>query len=267
MKSKFLASLATQYGVAVYMNRSVALLMERKPLIVDYETPLEQVSKSALARTDDSIYDYIIVVKNGEYYGTTTVKRLLEKTSQLELSRAKHSNPLTGLPGNVIIEEKLKQVLADDMDFAVLYFDLDNFKAYNDVYGFENGDKILCVTAQLIQKQLDRMAMKGVFLGHIGGDDFIAVVRDADVAEFCEAVIHSFDERVKDFFTEEDKQRGYIVTQNRHGVTEKFPLTTLSIAVVTSKSRTYSNPEEIGEAAGQVKKQCKMTWKSCYSIA
>lgn len=267
MKNKFLASLATQYGVAVYMNRPVGLLMDRKPLIVDYGTPLEQVSKSALARMDESIYDYIIVVQGGEYHGTTTVKHLLEKTSQLELSRAKHSNPLTGLPGNVLIEEKLKEIVVTDSDYSVIYFDLDNFKAYNDVYGFENGDKILCATARLIQKCLDALSLPDVFLGHVGGDDFVAVVGDADVGGFCEEVIHAFDERVKDFYTEEDKQRGHIITHNRHGVVEKYPLTTLSIAVVTNRSRSYMSPEEIGEAAGLVKKKCKMIWKSCYQIA
>ncbi|MDR3559980.1 MAG: GGDEF domain-containing protein [Negativicutes bacterium] len=264
MKNKLLANLATQYGVAVYMNRAISLLMERSPLIVDYDTPLEQVSKSALARSDDSIYDYIIIVKDGEYWGMTTVKHLLEKTSQLELNRAKHSNPLTGLPGNVLIEEKLKQIIGNEDDYAVLYFDLDNFKPYNDVYGFENGDKVLCATAQLIQKQI---SFPDVFLGHIGGDDFIAIIHRADVAALCQGLIDSFDARIQDFYTEDDKQRGHIVTLNRHGVMEKFPVISLSIAVVTSNNRIYRNPEEIGEAAGLLKKRCKMIWRSCYEIA
>ncbi|MBP2644604.1 MAG: diguanylate cyclase/phosphodiesterase with domain containing protein [Firmicutes bacterium] len=267
MKNKFLANLATQYGVAVYMNRTIGLLMDHKPLIVEYDTPLEQVSKSAVTREADDIYDYIIIVRGGQYYGMTTVKQLLIQTSQLELNRAKHSNPLTGLPGNMVIEQRLKHCLTENTEFAVLYFDLDNFKAYNDVYGFENGDKILCATAELLQNELRRLAVPGVFLGHIGGDDFIAVVNTLEVTAFCQAIIRSFDERIRDFFTEQDKRQGFIVTKNRHGVVEKYPLTSLSIAVVTNKNRTYKNPEEIGEAAVLLKKHCKMTWESCFEIA
>jgi len=267
MKNNLLSSLATQYGVALYMHRPIKLLMERNPLIVDYDTPLEQVSKSALARADDSIYDYIIVVRNKQYWGMTTVKRLLEKTSQLEISRAKHSNPLTGLPGNVLIEEKLKQMIASGGDFAVLYFDIDNFKPYNDIYGFENGDKVLCATATLIQKWLWEKDSSGTFFGHIGGDDFVAIIHDKNVAELCQSVIGSFDARMKDFYSEEDRQQGNIVALNRHGIIEKYPLISLSIAVVTSGSRVFRSPEEVGEAAGMVKKRCKMIWQSCYEIS
>lgn len=266
MKNRFLANLATQYGVAVYMHRPIGLLMDRRPLVVEYDTPLEQVAKSALARTDDNIYDYILVVKGGDYYGTTTIKRLLEKVFQLELNRAKHSNPLTGLPGNVIIEEKLKQIIADGAAYAVLYFDLDNFKAYNDVYGFENGDKLLCATAQLIGRNLELAGLGQPFLGHIGGDDFIAVVHTRDVEPFCRRMISAFDSRVQDFYSEEDRRNGHILTANRHGVVEQYPLVALSIAVVTNQSRLHRSPEEIGEAAAQVKKECKKTWQSCFSV-
>jgi diguanylate cyclase (GGDEF)-like protein len=267
MKTKLMASLATQYGVAVYMNRPISLLMERKPLIVDYHTPLEQVSKAALARSEDDIYDYIIVSRNGEYFGTVTVKRLLEKTSQLELNRAKHSNPLTGLPGNVIIEEKLKQLLNTAGEFSVIYFDLDNFKAFNDVYGFESGDNVLCVTANLIQKIFHEQNIPGVFIGHIGGDDFIAIIGGVDASSLCNQLIGEFDQKIRDYYTEEDRQQGYIVTPNRHGLLEKYPLISLSIAVVTNATRQFRNSEEIAEAAAALKKRCKMIWHSCFEIA
>ncbi len=266
MKDKFFTNLATQYGTAVYLNRPVSLLMDRNPLIVDYNTPLEQVTKSAISRDEARLYDYIVVTQQNKYYGVTTIKCLLEKTTQLEVNRAKHTNPLSGLPGNILIEEKLRQVVeATDRDFAVLYFDLDNFKAYNDVYGFENGDKILCLTGQLIQQQLAGMAAEG-FLGHIGGDDFIAVLKGADVVKVCQDIIDSFDIRIKDFYTEEDQQRGYIISKNRHGTHEQFPIISLSIGVVTNKSRNFYSVAELGKAAGTVKKQCKMNWKSCYCV-
>ncbi|MFZ5354724.1 MAG: EAL domain-containing protein [Bacillota bacterium] len=106
MRNNFYANLATQYGVAVFMNRPIKLLMNKNPLIVDYNTSLAQVSKIAIGRREEDLYDYIIITKNDRYYGVTTVKSLLEHTTQLELNKAKHSNPLTGLPGNINLETK-----------------------------------------------------------------------------------------------------------------------------------------------------------------
>ena len=266
MKDKFFTHLATQYGVAVYMNRPISLLMDRNPLMVEYKTPLEHVSKSAIARAEDSLYDYIIVTLNGVYYGITTVKNLLAKTTQLEVNRAKHSNPLSGLPGNMLIEAKLKQVIEEKKPFSVMYFDLDNFKAYNDVYGFENGDKILCLTAQILSKQFNSIAREKSFLGHIGGDDFIGVIQGTDIDKTSQSIIDNFDVRIRDFYNEEDQKRGYIITKNRHGVEEKFPLITMSIAVVTSEGKHFMTTAQLVEAAGMVKKKCKLIWKSCYCV-
>lgn len=266
MKNKLLAHLATQYGVAVYMNRSVGSLMDNSVLIVDYDTPLEQVSKLAIARYEDSLYDYIVVTQYGKYYGIITVRQLLEKTTQLEINRAKHSNPLSGLPGNILIEEKLIQLIEAKESYSVLYFDLDNFKAYNDLYGFDNGDKILCMTAQIIQSQLKNANIADVFVGHIGGDDFIAILPDIDIVPLCQTIINYFDVRVRDFYTERDRKLGFILAKNRHGVEEEFPIVSLSIAVVTSVGCKFKNPADLGEAASAVKKKCKLVWQSCYCI-
>ncbi|WP_378954662.1 GGDEF domain-containing protein [Pelosinus sp. sgz500959] len=264
MKNKFLTHLATKYGVAVYMNRPVGLLMDQNFLIVDYDTPLEQVSKSAVARDEDSLYDYIVVTQQDKYYGITTIKKLLEKTTHLEINRAKHSNPLSGLPGNILIEEKLKLVIESEETYSVLYFDLDNFKAYNDVYGFENGDKILCMTAQLIQSQFKNYHMMDAFVGHIGGDDFIAIIKNIDAMLICQRIIDYFDARIRGFYTEEDKSRNYIIAKNRHGVEEHFPIVSLSIAVLSNIGKKFKNPADLAEAASIVKKKCKQVWQSCY---
>jgi len=266
MKNKFLTHLATKYGVAVYMKRPVGLLMDQNFLVVDYNTSLQQVSKLALARSEESLYDYIVITQHNQYYGITTVKQLLEKTTDLEIKRARHSNPLSGLPGNILIEEKLKLVIDAGQPYSVLYFDLDNFKAYNDVYGFENGDKVLCMTAQIIQAQFKNSNIMDVFIGHIGGDDFIAVVKDIEIIPVCQIMIDYFDVRIRGFYTEEDQKRGYIVAKNRHGVEENFPVVSLSIAVLTSSGRDFKDPADLAEAASVVKKKCKLVWESCYCI-
>ncbi|MEG6586178.1 GGDEF domain-containing protein [Dendrosporobacter sp. 1207_IL3150] len=266
MKDKFLGNLATQYGIAIYMNRPINLLMDQEPLVVDYNMPLEQVSKLAITRADDTLYDYIIVTKNGRYFGVTTVRRLLEKTTQLEISKAKHSNPLSGLPGNILIEEKIKQAIDSNANYSVLYFDLDNFKPFNDIYGFDNGDKILSMTAKIIRQQLELFFPESSFIGHIGGDDFIAVVSSHEVEQLCQSIIDIFDMKIRDFYSDKHLKDGYIIAKNRHGVEERYPIMSISIAVVTNKGRGFSNAAELGELAGLVKKLCKLTWNSCYKI-
>jgi len=266
MKGKLLANLATQYGVAVYMNRPILSLMDKDPLIVDYNTPIEVVSKSSLSRKEDDIYDYILVTKEDKYYGTVTIKKLLEKTTQLELNRAKHANPLTGLPGNVLIEGELDKLLRESSDYAVIYIDLDNFKAYNDVYGFEHGDKVLCFTASIVKDELSKYHSKDTFLGHIGGDDFIAITRFSNVSDLCDRIISIFNTNVLDYYKNDHRDKGCIIAKNRHGQLEEFPIMSLSIAIVTNKQRNFANVFEIGEAASRLKKKCKLSWQSCYCI-
>lgn len=265
MRNQFYAHLATQYGNAVFMNRAIRLLMNKYPLVVDYNTSIAQVSNNAVNRREENLYDYIIISKDEKYYGVTTIKNLLECTSKLELNKAKHSNPLTGLPGNIIIEERIKQAVNECEDCYIIHFDLDNFKAYNDVYGFENGDKILAETAIIIQECLDFDNINN-FLGHIGGDDFVAVVNSDNIKTLCNNIIKKFDSEVKNYYTEYDRSNGYIITKNRHGVLEKFPIISISIAVVDNSNKKFISTIEMGEKLSVAKKRCKLDWQSCYII-
>lgn len=176
-------------------------------------------------------------------------------------------SPLTGLPGNVQIQAELRKRLIRKENFTVLYLDLDNFKAYNDVYGFLKGDEIIKFTARTISKNVNNLPMSNVFLGHIGGDDFVAILSDnVDYEAVCQEVISQFDAGVKYFFTEEDANRGYLKIQNRKGKMEHFPLTSISIGVVLVEKDKFSNVLEIGEVGAQVKHIAKKYKGSCYAI-
>ncbi len=266
MRSEFYAHLATQFGVAVFMNRPIKLLMNTSPLIVDYNTSIAQVSKIAIKRREKNLYDYIIITKNDQYYGITTVKNLLEEITQVELNSAKHSNPLTGLPGNLIIEKNIKNILDTKEAAYVIYFDLDNFKAYNDTYGFENGDKILSLTAAIIQECLASNSSQENFLGHIGGDDFVAITYTEDIRKLCDDIMQVFDNRVKNYYTETDKNNGYIIAKNRHGIEEKFPIISISIAVINNADNHFKSAEELSTKLSTLKKKCKLQCYSCYCI-
>lgn len=269
MSSDFLAKLGTQYGWSIYMNRPVHLLMDACPLIVDYYTSMDKVSKIVISREEDKLYDYIIVEKNNHYYGVIPVISLLERTMEFELNIAKYSNPLTGLPGNLVIEDSITNILQEKSNFSLLYFDLNDFKAYNDTYGFENGDRILSFTASILQKHTS--LHKDGFLGHIGGDDFVAILPFHQVTLLCKSIINEFDKGIAGFYSEEHREKGYIVSYNRNNIEEQFPIMSLSIAVISNKTKSYSSIYELSEAAAKIKKLCKVESKntglSCFLLA
>lgn len=194
------------------------------------------------------------------YYTIKNVIRLLDTNRRV--------SPLTGLPGNVQIQAEMKKRLLNKEEFVMLYLDLDNFKAYNDVYGFLNGDEIIKFTARTISNNIDKLSTSGnTFVGHIGGDDFVAIVSAEDDYEaICQSIIAEFDKGILKYFTEEDIERGYLEVPNRKCVIEEFPLTSISIGVVVVNKSRFHNVLEIGEVGAQVKHLAKTTMGSAYSI-
>ena len=161
----------------------------------------------------------------------------------------------------------MKKRLLNNERFAMLYFDLDNFKAYNDVYGFANGDEIIKFTGELICKHTHSFLNIDNFVGHIGGDDFVAVINGFDTYEaMCQNIILEFDSLIKKFYNDEDIERGYIEVANRRGIIEQFPIVSISIGVVEVDSSRYSSSLEIGEVGAQVKHQAKTIMGSTYII-
>lgn len=206
--------------------------------------------------------EYIVANSSSDeflYYVIKNITRLLAVNRTV--------SPLTALPGNVQIQTELKKRLLRKETFQVLYLDLDNFKAYNDVYGFLKGDEIIKLTARVITKNMHTIEEADVFVGHIGGDDFVAITDESvDYDKICQNIIGEFDKEVVKYFNEEDVERGYIEVSNRKGVIEQFPLTSISIGVVVADKKRFSNILEIGEVGAQVKHMAKTTMGSSYAI-
>ena len=193
------------------------------------------------------------------YYTIKNLNRLLTINRRI--------SPLTGLPGNLPIQTELKKRLLRKEPFVVLYFDLDNFKAYNDVYGFLKGDQIIKLTAKIITKNIHALENTDAFVGHIGGDDFVAITDgDIDYDKTCQDIIAEFDVEVLKLFNDADIERRYIEVQNRKGIMEQFPLTSISIGVVVADAKRFANTLEIGEVGAQVKHLSKTTMGSSYAI-
>lgn len=205
--------------------------------------------------------EYFIKKPVDEGYLYYTVKNL---TRLLAINR--RVSPLTGLPGNVQIQAELKKHLMKQEEFSVMYLDLDNFKAYNDEYGFLKGDEVIKYTANVITKCIHNDFNQIGFVGHIGGDDFIAVVPYKDTEALCQQIIARFDKGIKSFYNEADIENGYIEIANRKGIVEKFPLVSISIAVVVADKNRFDNILEIGDVSAQVKHAVKSVLGSSYAI-
>ncbi len=228
-------------------------------------TPVIVVSSNADAKHRVEILstaiEYYIKKPVNEKYLYHTVKNLIRL-----LTINRRISPLTGLPGNVQIHAELKKRLANKESFSVLYLDLDNFKAYNDVYGFLKGDEIIKFTAEIILNCVHEYMPEESFVGHIGGDDFVAIVPTLSCDKLCQNIIANFDSRVQKFFTPADIEKGYIEVANRKGIIEQFPLTAISIGVVTAEANRFYNMLEIGEVGAQVKHAAKSVIGSSYTI-
>ena len=191
------------------------------------------------------------------YYTITNIIRLLDLNRTV--------SPLTGLPGNVQIQAEMKKRLMNKEFFVMLYLDLDNFKAYNDVYGFVKGDEIIKFTARTIVKNVHDIDPENGFIGHIGGDDFIAIISNKRFEELCQNIILDFDYNVLDYYSQEHIEKGYIEIENRKGIMEQFPLTSISIGVV-EVDNNFHNILEIGEVGAQVKHLSKSIQGSTYVV-
>jgi diguanylate cyclase (GGDEF)-like protein len=248
-----------QYGYPLYFKKPISNMMSTDYLCVDYQTSIVTVAKKAMQREVDKIYDFITITKENKYYGIVTVKDLLEKSIEIEVGYAKHLNPLSELPGNLLIEKQLEMCIHADADYKIIYFDVDNFKAYNDTYGFENGDKFLKRLTQILKNHIPCEE----FIGHIGGDDFIAIVPAAhNVDELCAKIIEEFDESILFFYKQGDIKRGYIVTKDREGMEKNFPL--MSISVVATSNDKYKSLDELSDSVTTLKKICKQKEGSNY---
>lgn len=239
--------------------------------------------KSIRANEDNSITPIIVVSSNTERTHIseilkTAVQYFIQKPIDNEylyytiknitdlLYKNRRVSPLTGLPGNVQIQAEMKKRLLNKEIFAILYFDLDNFKAYNDVYGFANGDEIIKFTSRTISKYIHQIQDSDNFIGHVGGDDFIAIISRTDYDKVCQNIIAEFDKFAVTYYNEVDAERGFVEVANRKGIIEQFPLTSISIAVVEVDHKHFKSTLEIGEIGAQVKHQAKTYMGSTYVI-
>ncbi len=223
--------------------------------------------KIATRQIAEGNFDYDPEIKTTDEIGVLSTAFVemgtrLRKLEEMYLD----ASPLTRLPGGIAIENILKKRIDNKQPLALCTFDLDNFKSYNDRYGYAQGSEVLKETARVIEQAVKTKGVSEDFVGHIGGDDFVVITVPERMRLICEEVISQFDRRIVDFYDESDKKNGYILGKTRQGIDMKFPIMTISIAIVTNEHRQIGSPLEASEIAAELKDYAKTIPKSVFVI-
>jgi diguanylate cyclase (GGDEF)-like protein len=184
------------------------------------------------------------------------------------LRRAKEMrnlSPLTGLPGNIRIQEEIERMVRDDLPFAVVYADLDNFKAYNDQKGFVQGDRMIQATARVVQDAVMEFATDG-FVGHVGGDDFVAVLKPEVAEGVARRIVEAFDAQIAGFYETEEMAQGFVEVEDRKGEMQRVPLVGISVGIATTEVRSFAHYGEAVSMATEMKQFAKRDARSSYAI-
>ncbi|MGZ3673395.1 MAG: GGDEF domain-containing response regulator [Ktedonobacterales bacterium] len=186
--------------------------------------------------------------------------------TQLRHVRESLLNPLTGLPSGLRVERAIEHQLKSSTPWSILYLDLDNFKAYNDVYGFLRGNDLIRLLAQVVRESVRDEGNLADFVGHIGGDDFVVITTPDRVDPLCRTLITRWEEESAAYYSADDQERGTFIAVDRQGQHQEYPLIGVSIGIVTNQHRPITTMEEVSTIAAEVKRKAKSVRGSSYYV-
>ena len=256
-RTNFMLANSGAFGYSLHQKRPAINIANTDFLIVSETDLIPEIAASAMHRSSEHTYDPVVVVDaHGIYMGCIEIKSLLLRSSQLEIELAMNSNPLTGLPGNININQWLTNSLFHG-EYHIMYGDLSNFKEYNDTYGFSNGDSVIKLAANAMKKHYKSISLSSN-IGHIGGDDFIIVATGSINKRAVEQICIDFDNEIPNYFKPEHIKNGVYEAKNRSGHLQLVPITTLSISVINNLNFEYvPHIAELAKAAASLKKVAK----------
>ncbi|WP_307557491.1 GGDEF domain-containing protein [Paenibacillus sp. V4I7] len=214
----------------------------------------------ATSRAINHLYDLVIVTSNGKMGGVASIRTILESITNVRMESARVANPLTGLPGNLQIKRELNKRISENKPFHVVYADLDYFKWFNDRFGFQKGDQLIQYTADVMQQSIAVCGTPHDFVGHVGGDDFIAISATLSPKQLCQEIIRRFEQGVQMFY--EDEEWEYV--WDRSGNKVKSEGVTLSLSLVVCVCESPISLEHISQTAALLKKKAKAHQGSIY---
>jgi diguanylate cyclase (GGDEF)-like protein len=219
--------------------------------------PLKKLEK-ATALIAEGRFDNDLNMNRGDAIGSLA-GAFIVMAERLKVLEASHrdASPLTGLPGNLAIEKHIEMRLAAKRPFSLCHLDLDNFKPFADNYGYAWGSEVIKEVGQIITQQATNLDGQDVFIGHIGGDDFVLITEPRPAEAMCQAILLEFDQRSLKFYTDEDREKGFLTGNDRSGIRRNFPLITMTIAIATDDGSRFQSPLEMAAMAANLKEYAK----------
>jgi EAL domain-containing protein (putative c-di-GMP-specific phosphodiesterase class I)/GGDEF domain-containing protein/CBS domain-containing protein len=247
---------AQRYTRELFGRNPCSTFMNGEPVLVDGQASIDQLSHVLISQDQRYLVDGFVITRDGHYDGLGTGEALVRSVTEMRIEAARYANPLTSLPGNIPISQHIGVLVEGGADFVTCYCDLNNFKPFNDVYGYWRGDDMIMLCADIIRNHCDPQRD---FVGHVGGDDFVVLFRSPDWQQRVESVIAEFDLRARDLYDDMGRASGGIQAEDRYGVMRFFPFVTLGIGALRVDPFLCSRirPEDIASAAAQVKHKVK----------
>lgn len=245
---------AQPYGRSLYGRRPVAQIMNSQPLILDEHLNIAAAAIRLTADGEPELMQSFIITRNGLYLGLGRVRDLLSRLTDMQLRHARHANPLTGLPGNVPLTQHIDHCLRSGIAVTVAYFDCNDFKPYNDVYGYAAGDRVIRELGALLEQHT---AAGEDFVGHIGGDDFMVVFESLDWEARCQQILSAFATAVPAFYTQRDLLQGGIESRDRNGELRFFPLLSVAVGVCQPDPQYCHSHLDVANLAADAKHTAK----------
>jgi diguanylate cyclase (GGDEF)-like protein len=243
-----------RYGHDLHGRKPISHFMDKNPLILDINISLEEASRRLTSEVKLVPESDFIICDQTIYQGVGRIMDLLKIMTELQIQYARYANPLTLLPGNVPIYEHIETLIKQKIKFVVGYCDLDNFKPFNDVYGYDKGDFVIQTVAKILVTHTNP---DKDFVGHVGGDDFIIVFQSLNWQERCEAILTEIKQVVPSFYHEQDRQQFGICTLDRAGHKTFFSFLSLSIGIVIPDLDYCSSHHDIATLATDAKHKAK----------
>jgi len=245
---------ARPFRKELFGRKSCEMFMDHAPLIVDQNATIQELALMLALAPKHYLFDGFIVIGAGRYLGVGSSHDLMATITEMQISAARYANPLTQLPGNVPINEHIDRMLAAGSSFVAAYIDIDNFKPYNDAFGYRRGDDVIQTLGRLIGEMADTRLD---FVGHIGGDDFFVIFQSTDWESRCWELVSSFAAAMAGLLGTEELALGGYMAESRRGELSFQALPTLSIGAVRIGPAEYESHREVAAAASLAKKQAK----------
>jgi EAL domain-containing protein (putative c-di-GMP-specific phosphodiesterase class I)/GGDEF domain-containing protein len=253
-RRQFMERYAKRYFKELYGAKPCVTFANLSPRVVERRHDIEDLVRILTSQDQRYLTEGFIVTDQGRYVGLGTGDQLVRTVTESRIEAARHANPLTFLPGNIPITEHIERLLAGGLEFVACYGDLNNFKPFNDHYGYWRGDDMIRLMAKCSVAICDAQRD---FVGHVGGDDFILLFQSDDWERRCEALVEDFNANAKLLYDEDGREAGGIHAEDRHGVQRFFPFTTLSIGAVRARQGRFLAAEGVATAAAAAKHSAK----------